>query len=156
MPMKCKSWFSSTGCPKDKEKPLPRLGSSSSKMNASQMQTRPGPRSRKHSRLHSPPTMQQYKLELPLLHLTKTGRTPQNLTSTSHSPFSLFALASLTIMLCQNDSSIALTHRLWYSLLSQEQSKPPRSKKATAASPYSGEGPNHPMEEVVTIMIPML
>ena len=157
MLMKCKLWFSSIGCLKDEEKPLPRLGLPSLRTNVSQTQTRPGPKSRKPSRLHLPPIIQQHKLKLLLPHSTRTRRTLWNLTNTSsHSSSSLSTLKSLTTMLCWNSSSMASTHRLWYSLLSLEQSKPPRLKKATAASPHLGEGSNHPIEEVVTTMIPML
>ena len=76
-------WFSSTECPRNEEKPLLKLGSPSLKTNTSLMQTRPEPRLRKPSRPHSPPMTQQCKLELPLLHSTKTRRTPQDLTNTS-------------------------------------------------------------------------
>ena len=112
--------------------------------------------------------MQQHKLKSLLLCLTKTGRTPQNLTSTSpHSPFSLSVLESLTIMPCQNDSFTGLTYKLQYNSLSQGQSKvpppwrnstprPPRSKEATATWHHSGEDPKHPMEEVAVTMTPML
>ena len=134
--------------------PLLRLGSPSSKMNALQMQLRPGPRSRKPLKSHLPPMMQQHKLKLPSLRLTKTGRTPWDLTNISpHSPFSLSILESPTTMPCQNGSLAASSHRSQYSLLSQEQSKPLplwrnfttrplRLKEATATSPHLGEDPN--------------
>ena len=109
---------------RDEEKPLPKLGSPSSRTNALLMQTSPGPRSRKASRLHSPLMMQQHKLKLSLLHLTKTGRTPQVLTNISPpSPSSPSIPKSPTIMPCQNGSSEDLTRKLQYNSLSQEQSK---------------------------------
>ena len=67
-------WFSSIGCPRNEEKPLLKLGLPSLKMNALLMQTRPGPRSRKPSKLHLPPMTQQCKLKLPLLCSTRTGK----------------------------------------------------------------------------------
>ena len=132
------------------------------------MQIKPRPRSRKPSRLHSPSIMQQCKLELPLLCLTKTQSIPWDLTNTSpHFSSSLSTPESLTSTLCWNASFTASTHRLQYSLLSQKQSrppplwrnftpKPPRSKEATAALPYSEEDPNYLMEEVVITTTPML
>ena len=168
MPMKHKPWFSSIGYPKNKEKPLPRLGSPSLKTNMLQTQTRPGPRSRKPLKLHSPPMTQQCKCELPLLHLTKTGRTPQDLTNISpYSSSSLSTPKSLTTTPCQNGFFAASTYRSQYSLLFLKQSKPPppwrnftpkplRSKEATTASPHLGEDPNHSMEEVVVTTTPML
>ena len=132
------------------------------------MQTRPGPRSKKPSRLHSPPMMQQCKLELPSLCLTKTRRIPQDSTNTSPpSSSSLSILESPTTMPYWNSFSKDLTHKLWYNSLSWEQSKPPplwrnftqkllRSMKDIAASHHSGEDLNHPMEEVAITMTPML
>ena len=161
-------WFSSIGCPRNKERPLPKLGSPSLKTNASLMQTRPGPRSRKPSKLHSLPMTQQHKLELPLLCSTKTGRLPQDLTNTSPpSSSSLSAPESLTTIPCRNDSSKDLICKLQYNSLSQGQSKPlplwrnftqrpPRLREVTAASHHSGEDLNHPMEEVAVTMTPML
>ena len=125
-PMQQESWFSSTECPRNKEKPLPRLGSPSLKTNTLLMQTRPGPRSRKLSRPHSPPMMQQHKLESPSLHSTKTRRTPQDLTNTSPpSLSSLSVLGSPTTMPYQNSSSKNSTCKLQYNSLSWKQSKPP-------------------------------
>ena len=161
-------WFSSTECPRNKEKPLLRLGSPSSKTNASLMQTRPGSRSRKPSKLHSPPMIQQHKLELPLLCSTKTGRIPQDSTNTSSSsPSSPSILESLTTTPCWNGSSEDLTHKLWYNSLSWEQLKPPplwrnfiqrppRLKEVTAVSHHSGGDLSDPMEEVTFTMTPML
>ena len=161
-------WFFSIECPKDEKKPLPKLGSPSSKMNTLWMQTRPRPRSRKPSKPHSPSMMQQHKLKLPSLHSTKIGRTPQDSTSTSPpSPSSQSTLESPTTTPCQNSSSKDSTHKLWYNSHSQEQSKPPplwrnstqrpsRSREVITASHHSGEDLNHPMEEVVVTTIPML
>ena len=124
IPMQQELWFSSIGCPKDEEKPLPRLGSPSLKMNTSLKQTNPRPRSRKPSRLHLSLMMQQCKLELLSLHSIKTGKTLQDSTSTSsHSLFSPSAPESLITMPCWNGSSADLTHKLWYNSLSQEQLK---------------------------------
>ena len=161
-------WFSSTECPRDEEKPLLKLGSPSSKTSVLLMQTRPGPRSRKPLRPHSPPMTQQHKLKSPSLHSTKTGRTPQDSTNTS--PPSLSSLSnseSLTTMPCWNGFSKDLTCKLQYNSPSQEESKPPplwrnftqrppRSKEVTAALHHSGEDPNHPMEEVAITTTPML
>ena len=150
------------------EKPLSKLGSPSLKTNALLMQTRPGPRSRKPSRPHSPPMTQQRKPKLPLLYSTKTRRTPQNLTNISSlSSSSLSILESPTTMPCWSGFSKDSTHKLWYNSLSWEQSKTsplwknftqrlPKSKEVTATLHHSGEDPNHPMEEVVVTMIPML
>ena len=100
-PMKCELWFSSIGCPKDEEKPLLRLGSPSSKMNMLLMLTRTGPRSRKPSKLHLPPMSQQCRLKLLLPRSIKTGRIPQDLTSTSSSsPSSSSTPESMTITSC--------------------------------------------------------
>ena len=161
-------WFSSIECPKGKGKPLLKLGSPSLKTNTSLMQTRPGSRSRKPSKLHSPPMMQQHKLELPLLHSTKTRRTTQDLTNTSPpSPSSLSILGSPTTMPCQNGSSKDSTCKLQYNSLSWKQSKPPplwrnftqkplRSREVTATLHHSREDLSHPMEEVAVTTIPML
>ena len=122
--MQQKPWFSSIGCPRNKEIPLPRLGSPSPKTNILLKQINPGPRSRKPSRPHLPLIMQQHKLELLSLHSIKTRKTPQDSTSTSpHSPFSLSTLESPITMPCWNGSSVDLTHKLQYNSLSQEQSK---------------------------------
>ena len=168
IPTQQEPWFSSTECPRDEEKPLLRLGLPSSKTNTSLMQTRPRPRSRKPSRPHSPPMMQQHKLELPLLHSTKTKRIPQDLTNISPpSPFSPSILESLTTTPCQSGSSKDLTCKLQYNSLFWEQSKPLplwrnftqrplRSREVTTILHHSGEDPNHSMEEVAIIMTPML
>ena len=157
IPIQQESWFFSTGCPKGKEKPLLRLGSSSLKMNMLQMQTRPGPRSRKHSKPHSPPMTQQCKLESLLLHSTKTGRTPQDLTNTSpSSSSSQSAQESPTTTLYWNGSSEDSTHKSWYNSLSWKQLKPPRSRKVIATLHHSGEDLSHPLKEVVITTIPML
>ena len=162
IPMQQELWFSSIGCPKDEEKPLPRLGSPSLKMNTSQTLTRTGPRSGKPSRLHSPPRMQQHRLELPSLCLIKTGRTPQDSISISpSSPSSLSALELLTTMPCHS------TPRSWSNSSSAELSKPPppwrsstpkllKSREGTAILPHSGEDPSHHMEEVAVTMTPTL
>ena len=135
------------------------------------MQTRLGPRSRKPSKPHSPPTTQQHKLELPLLCSIKTGRTPQDLintsSSSSSSSSSLSVLESSTTMPCQNGSSEDSTCKLQYNSLSWEQSRPPplwrsfiqrppRSRKVTTTLHYLEEDPNHPMKEVVITMTQML
>ena len=98
--------------------------------------------------------MQQCRLELPSPCLTKTRRTPWNLTNTSpHSPSSLSTLESLTIIPCWSGSFMALIYRLQYSSPFLEQSKPPpswknftpnplRIKEVTTALPHSGEDPN--------------
>ena len=132
------------------------------------MRTKPGPRSRKPSKPHSPPIMQQCKLELPSLCSTKTGKTPQDSTNTSPpSPSSLSVPESLITIPYQNGSSEDSTHKLWYNSLSQEQSKPPplwrnftqrplKLREVTTVLHHSGEDPNHSMEEVAIIMTPML
>ena len=132
------------------------------------MQIKPRPRSRKPSKSHSPPMMQLCKLELPSHHSTRTRRTSQDLTNTSPpSPSFQPALESPTTMPCWNGSSKDLIHKLWYNSLSQEQLKPLplwrsftqrplRLREATATLHHSGENLNHPMEEVVITMIPML
>ena len=147
-------WFSSIECPRNEEKPLPRLGSPSSKTNTSPKQINPGPRSRKPSRLHLPLMMQQHKLELLSLHSTKTRRTPLDLTNISpHSPFSLSTLELPITMPCQNGSSADSIHRLQHNSLSPEHLKPPppwrnftpkplRSKGVTTALHHLGEDPN--------------
>ena len=166
--MQQEPWFFSIGCPKDKKKPLLRLGSPSSKMNTLQMQTRSGPRSRKFSKPHLPPMIQQCKPELLSLHSTKTGRTPWDLTNTSPpSPSSQSALESLTTMPYQSGSFKDLTCKSQYNSFSQEQLKPPplwrnftqrhpRLRGVTAILHHSGEDLSHPMEEVVITTTPML
>ena len=168
IPMQQELWFSSTECPRDEEKPLLRLGSLSSKTNISPMQTRLGPRSRKPSKQHLSSMTQPHKLESPLLHSTRTRRTPQDLTSTSPpSPSSQSAPESPTTMLYRSGSFEDLTHKLQYNSLSWEQSKspplwrnftqrPPRSEKVTATSHHLEEDPSHPMEKVVITTNPML
>ena len=168
IPTQQELWFFSTECPRDEEKPLLKLGSPSLKMNALQTQIRLGPRSRKPSKPHSPPMMQQCRLKSPLLHSTKTRRTPQDSTSTSlPSSSSQSALKSPTTMSCENGSSKDSTHKLWYNSLSQEQlqpsplwrnftQKPPRLREVTAVLHHSREDLNHPLEEAVVTMTPML
>ena len=163
-----KLWISSIGCPKDKEMPLPTLGSPNLEMNISLMLTRTGPRSRKPLRQHSPPMMQQHRFESPSPHLIKTRRSPWD--STNISPSSLFFLftpESLTITSCWNGSFVASTSRSLSNSLSMEPSKPPptwrnsiprpqRSKGVTAVLPPSGEDLSHCMEEVTVITTPTL
>ena len=126
-------------------------------MNTSLMQTRPGPRSRKPSRPHSPPMMQQCKLESPSLHSIKTRRIPQDSTNTSPpSPSSASILESLTTMHCQNGSFKDSTCKLWYNSLSGEQLKPLRPREVTDVLHHLGEDLNHPMEEAIVTMTLML